>query len=137
MRTINPMHHHATITMHTAHYHLTDGRIRPVEVAVVRRKRDGRTVRVRVIDAGAATATAAHQTALHFAGGNEIGHSVVEHGDLGTFGLDDQGRDDMLAAVGALDLGLGTIHVVEGSIAFAGKAPLSVQNSAVHADSAR
>lgn len=124
----------ATITMHTAFYHLTDGRVRPVEVAVVRRKRDGRTVRVRVIDAGAATATAAHQTALHF-GCGEISHHVVEHGDLGTFGLDDQGRDDMLAAVRALDLGLGTIHVGSG-LAFAGKAPLSVQDSAVHADSA-
>lgn len=126
----------ATITMYTASYRLTDGRVRPVEIAVVRRKRDGRTTRVRVIDAGAATALAAHQAALHFAGDRgEVVCVVVDHGDLGLYDLTDDGRDQMLAAVRGLDLGIGAVGTdPTWGGAWAGAAPLDVQTSAVHGD---
>lgn len=96
----------AAITFHIASYTLSDGRTRPVTLAVVSRqvqRPNGkcRTTRQTVIDAGDATAFTARRT------GRGISPVVVEqdieHGNLGTFDLnDDEQRDAMLRAVRGL-----------------------------------
>lgn len=96
----------ATIQLHTARYTLGngDGRTRPVEIAIVRRQRQAgngkwKTTRTTRVDAGAATAHTARQTALGISS-LVVDQPAVDHGDLGTFDLAvDSEREAMLAAV--------------------------------------
>jgi hypothetical protein len=93
----------AAITHHNASYILSDGRVRPVTLAVVSRqvqRPNGRwrTTRQTVVDAGDATAFTARRTATGIAA--DIVEQTVEHGSLGTFNLaDDDQRDAMMRAV--------------------------------------
>lgn len=93
----------AAITFHIASYTLSDGRARPVTLAVVSRqvqRSNGkwRTTRQTVIDAGDATAFTARRAATQIA--PTVVEQDIEHGSLGTFDLaDDDQRDAMLRAV--------------------------------------
>ena len=96
----------AAITFHIASYTLSDGRARPVTLAVVSRqvqRSNGkwRTTRQTVIDAGDATAFTARRAATQIA--PTVVEQDIEHGSLGTFDLaDDDQRDAMLRAVRGL-----------------------------------
>lgn len=100
----------ATITLHTTSYVVT-GRpgglpdlTRPVEIAVVRRRRGRRTTSVRIVDEGDATRLVARQQALRWFPASAPALHEVVHPPLGSFDATDEGRDEMLAAVRALQI---------------------------------
>lgn len=120
----------ASIVVHTARYTVRrEGRpdlVRPVEIAVVRRQRDGRTTRIHVIDRGDATRVLAHREAMSYAHGGAIRRTEVDHGDLGTFGATDEDRDAVLERIRALDIGIrGKITSQGDQTHFAGRHPLT------------
>lgn len=99
----------ATITLYRTSYTLGggDGRVRPVEIAILRRQTqrgayDGwRTTRSTRIDAGSNTLATAHRHALAFS--PDVTEYTVELPSLGVFNLAvDAERDAMLAAVRAI-----------------------------------
>lgn len=107
----------AAITFHVASYTLSDGRTRPVTLAVVSRqvqRSNGkwRTTRQTVIDAGDATVFTARRAATQISAA--VVEQDVEHGHLGTFDLavDDQ-RDAMLRAVRGLPRTSGRVPVYD------------------------
>lgn len=105
----------ASVTVHRATYTLGggDGRVRPVEIAVVRRQ-VWRTTRATRIDAGAATGLAAHQVAVGLSA--DVLQEEVDHGDLGTFDLAvDAERDAFLAAVAGIGRSSGRLPVYEAN----------------------
>ena len=127
---------HATIRVHTAAYTIdkpSGPLVRPVEIAVVRRLRKGKTTRISVVDAGSATRTTARATALGMGTTDIRVHPDTDHGHLGTFADNDEGRDLMLAAVRALPLFDAPLVVTPGGFGgvqvWRGQAPVTYLDS--------
>lgn len=125
----------ASITVHKTEYKVVnrpDGRpdiVRPVDIAVVRRLRNGKTTQVFIVDAGDATLFVARQRALHWTP-SAVTVRTKTHEPLGAFEADDEGRYKMLAAVRALRLSIGSVGTDGWGNWWAGKAPLRSQNDA-------
>lgn len=105
----------ATLVLHAAFYHLSNGRRRDVLIGVVNRRRNGKKTRISVVDVGIATLITAAKIARQTSDDGTFKIVMVDHGDLGTFGMDDDARIETLKAIRAL-IELPPVEVAEPNV---------------------
>lgn len=123
----------ATITMHTAGFSVVgETKLRLVQIAVVRRRRGGKTTRVHVVDSGAATVSTAWRVATRMLRGESlpVRQTTVDHGHLGEFAKTNEERSRLLAAIHGMNLGIGEVASDPDGNTWAGRSPLVVNDDA-------